>query len=127
MTEPTASWVHGYCPGWLLHEVAHALEDRLTGLECATAKATYRQAMDRKLYDDVKVRTYNTLTQLVTGRGPAYARTNHMEYFAELSATYLGLPAGFFPFTRAELEAHDPAGYALMEKFCRSIPSTVVN
>jgi hypothetical protein len=50
-----------------------------------------------------------------------------MEYFAELTCVYLGLRTQSFPFTRDDLRAYDPAGYALMEKVWRSVPSTVVN
>jgi hypothetical protein len=127
LIEPWASWSRECWPGWLLHEVAHALEDRVAGPGHPAAQAAYRQAMDRKLYDAVDSRECQADGRLVTKRGPAYARTNHREYFAELSAAYLGLPTGFFPFTREELRRHDTAGYELMEKFWRSTPTTVVN
>jgi hypothetical protein len=45
----------------------------------------------------------------------AYALTNPMEYFAECTEAYFGTN-DFFPFVRAELKKHDPAGYELMEK-----------
>ncbi len=125
LTEPWASWRRDWCPGWLLHEVAHALEDRLAGRDWAAAKVAYRQAMDRKLYDEVRGDPQDG--QAATWRGPAYARTSAAEYFAELSAAYLGLRTFYYPFTRDDLRQHDPAGYALMEQFWRSIPATVVN
>ena len=44
-----------------------------------------------------------------------YALTNAKEYFAELSEAYFGRN-DFYPFTRKELEKHDPAGYRLMRE-----------
>ena len=49
----------------------------------------------------------------------AYALTNRMEYFAELSEAYLGVN-DFQPFDRAELQRYDPQGFALMEKVWRN-------
>ena len=49
------------------------------------------------------------------GKKKAYAATNPAEYFAELSEAYFGTN-DFAPFTRAELEKHDPVGFALMRK-----------
>jgi hypothetical protein len=120
LTERWASWVNEITPGWLLHEVVHALHDRVLGFDHAGVKEAYRQAVERKLYDEVETRQYLDYGRYETRRGPAYARTNHMEYFAELSATYLGLRSTFFPFTRDELQKHDSAGYAQMEDVWRS-------
>ena len=39
----------------------------------------------------------------------AYAMNNVAEYFAELSEAYFGLN-DYHPFTRGQLEAHDPEG-----------------
>ncbi|CAM9456723.1 unnamed protein product [Phaeothamnion confervicola] len=49
---------------------------------------------------------------------PAYALVDPMEYFAELSVAFFSPSVGprtgnkFFPFTRCQLRAHDPAGFA---------------
>ena len=43
-----------------------------------------------------------------------YARTNHKEFFAEMTESYVGVN-DFYPFVRAELEEHDPKTFALME------------
>ena len=48
------------------------------------------------------------------GKLKAYALTNSAEYFAELSEAYFGRN-DYAPFDRAELEAFDPAGYAVVE------------
>ncbi|HEY1379562.1 MAG TPA: hypothetical protein VGF55_22350 [Gemmataceae bacterium] len=127
LLEPRAGWANRCMPGWLLHEAAHALQDRLVGFHHPGTMMAYRRAMDSKLYDAVATRILDETGELTTERGPAYARANCLEYFAELSAAYLNLSCGYYPFGRDELKYHDPAGYALMEKFWRSIPSTVVN
>ena len=80
-----------------LHELAHAFHYHVVG-ESALVKQTYRQAMERKLYDP-----------------ELYAATNEREYFAELSCAYLDR-LDYFPRTREELKKHDAKGYELMEK-----------
>lgn len=90
----------------LLHEMAHAVHHQLFTFDDPLIKATYKQAMDRKLYDSVRDRN-GRLTR-------AYAATNSREYFAELSCSYLDKGA-YYPFNRQELKEHDPDGYKLME------------
>ena len=127
LLEPEARWAHEACPGFLLHEVAHALEDRLVGLEHAQAKDAYRLAIERKRYDAVNARVIQHDGRFITEVMQAYARTNCAEYFAELSAAYLGMPTSFLPWSRDELRQRDPDGFKLMEGFWRNIPSTAVN
>jgi len=73
-------------------------------------------AMKEGLYDSVKVKG---------SQGPeaeAYACTNSMEYFAELSTAFLGGLDGenkynkWYPFNRQELAKHDPRAYALLSR-----------
>jgi hypothetical protein len=45
----------------------------------------------------------------------AYAATNQLEYFAELSCMYF-VGCNYQPFNRRELQAYDPVGYAMIEK-----------
>ena len=90
----------------MLHELAHAYHFRVLGVDHAGVKAAYKQAMERKLYDQVKYHNGKTMK--------AYAATNEREYFAELSEAYFG-KNDFFPFNRDELRRHDPAGFKLME------------
>ena len=99
-------WSRRDQPWMVLHELAHAYHFTVLGGDHAPLHAAYKQAKERKLYDAVaragqakKVR--------------AYAMTTAAEYFAELSEAYFG-KNDFFPFNRAELADHDPAGYALM-------------
>ena len=54
----------------------------------------------------------------------AYAWTDAMEYFAELSAAFLGQPDmhsdeefnKWYPFNRRHVKEHDPRAYKLLKK-----------
>jgi hypothetical protein len=120
-------WAAETVPGWLLHEMAHALHDRVLGFDYPPVKSAYRKAMDRRLYDEVDTHVFHDLGQFRIERRPAYARTNHCEYFAELSIAYLNLPTEYYPFTRDDLADHDPGGYALMDGFWRPVKCKIVN
>lgn len=90
----------------LLHELAHAVHVQLFGAHNAAIRAAYLQARERKLYDE---------STTVYGRKIVpYARTNELEYFAELSRAYLH-KLNYYPFTRDDLKKHDPLGYKMME------------
>lgn len=91
----------------LLHELAHMIHHRVVGFEYADLLFAYKQAMDRRLYDKVKHDDGDEVR--------AYAATNELEYFAELSCAYLDR-CPYYPFTRDELREYDPAGYRVMEK-----------
>ena len=93
-------------PLMVLHEYAHAFHAAKYGFEGEFVKKAYDNAMDKHLYDMVKY-----------FRGPdkkAYAATNQMEYFSELSEALFGYN-DFFPFTRPELEKHDPVGFEMVK------------
>jgi hypothetical protein len=108
-------WLPG---GVMLHEYAHAyhykcLEGRYDNPE---VKACYDEAMLEKLYDSVGVHG---------SQGPtakAYASSNQMEYFAELSAAFLGgLDPDqeynkWYPYNRRQVSEHDPRAYELLKK-----------
>jgi hypothetical protein len=91
----------------ILHEMAHAIHHRLLGWGNPELTATFQQAVDRKLYDDVNDRFGR--------RGKAYARTNEMEYFAEISCAYLD-SCNYYPFNYSLLQGYDPAGFAFVER-----------
>jgi hypothetical protein len=91
----------------LLHEMAHAVQDRLIGWDNPELLATFRQAVERKLYDEV-----NDKFGL---RTKAYARTNPAEYFAEISCAFLD-SCNYFPFNYAQLQGYDPAGFAFVDR-----------
>ena len=99
-------WSRQDQPWMVLHELAHAYHFTVLGAKHPPLLAAYKQAKGRKLYESV---------ERAGGRKErAYALTDPAEYFAELSEAYFGRN-DFFPFTRKELEEHDPAGYELMK------------
>lgn len=94
-------------PLMVLHEMAHGYHDQKFGFESNPILTAYKSAMDKHLYDEV-----------VYFRGikkKAYAATNQMEYFAELTEALFGYN-DFFPFTRPELEKHDPEGFKVVKE-----------
>lgn len=97
-------------PGSLLHELAHAYYSRLADKDRAEIEHVYRTTMESGRYRSVK-RHDGTV-------GEAYARSNAAEYFAELSEAHFGRN-DFFPFTRAELVAYDPAGESMIAALWR--------
>ena len=74
-------------PYVILHELAHSYHDKL----------------------------YERVLLFRGGKTRHYARTNHKEFFAEMTESYLGVN-DFYPFVRAELQEHDPQTYLLMQK-----------
>lgn len=106
--------------GVLIHEFSHAYHHKLTedGYENKEIKECYEKAMKERLYDWVRVHG---------PQGPmakAYSCNNQMEYFAELSAAFLGQPDmkseeefnKWYPFNRRQIKEHDPRAYALLKK-----------
>ncbi len=95
-------------PWMVMHELSHGYHDRFLkdGYENAEVRAAYKHAMGEKLYDSVL-------------RGDklerAYAATNPMEYFAELSEAFFGTN-DFYPFVNAELRKHDLQGYQMVKR-----------
>ena len=94
-------------PYVVLHELAHAYHDQILGFDDEEVIAAYKNAEDKGLYE--RVLLYSG------GKTKHYARTNHKEFFAEMTEAYLGVN-DFYPFVRAELKEHDPLTYALMQK-----------
>ncbi|KAL7569380.1 hypothetical protein ACA910_010466 [Epithemia clementina (nom. ined.)] len=118
--------------GVLVHELSHAYHSTCVpdGYDNAEIQACYDAAMCEGLYDCVPVHG---------AQGPkarAYACTNAMEYFAELSTAFLGgidnrpdddeydkdrpYPKHeynkWFPFNRRQLQEHDPRAYKMLQK-----------
>ncbi|KAL9182704.1 hypothetical protein ACHAXT_013356 [Thalassiosira profunda] len=102
--------------GLMLHELSHAWHCLHTpdGYDNADVISTYRQAMAEGLYDCVRVHG---------PQGPtckAYACSNQMEYFAELSVAFLGglddevEHNKWYPFNRRQLREHDPRAFAML-------------
>lgn len=108
------AWSRDTQPWMVMHEFAHAYHHHVLKFDHSATKSAFEQARDRKLYDKVKH---------VNGKEErGYAMTNPMEYFAELTEAYLG-KNDFFPFERAELEKHDPAGFKLMKSVWGEMPT----
>ena len=108
-------WGYG---GVMIHELSHAYHHSYMpdGYDNKEIKDCYEAAMKNSWYHRVKVHG---------PQGPyakAYACENCMEYFAELSAAFLGGRDGnvefnkWFPFNRKQIKDYDPKGY---EMLCR--------
>lgn len=94
-------------PAVILHELAHAYHDQILSFDEPEIIKAYNDAMKSGIYD--KSLLYNGETV------KHYAATNHKEYFAETTESYL-YHNDFHPFVRAELKQHDPTAFALMQK-----------
>ncbi|GIW88505.1 MAG: metallopeptidase [Isosphaeraceae bacterium] len=94
-------------PAMVLHELAHAYHDQVLGFDDPAIQAAYDAAKASGRYDQV--------CHADGSSRRAYALTDPQEFFAELSEAFF-LRNDFAPFTRAELHAHDPEAYALLER-----------
>lgn len=94
-------------PAVILHELAHAYHNQVLGFEEPEIIKAYDDAMKKRIYQKSLLYTGKTVKH--------YATTNHKEYFAEATEAYL-YHNDFYPFVRAELNQHDPAAFALMQK-----------
>lgn len=102
--------------GLILHELSHAWHNIhiANGYDNKQIEECYELAMKDGLYDCVRVHG---------PQGPeckAYACTNSMEYFAELSVAFLGglddtlEHNKWFPFNRSQLREHDPRAFDML-------------
>jgi hypothetical protein len=98
-------------PNFALHELAHAFHDRVLGFENAQIEAAYQKAKAAGLYDRVQRQDSEGRKRL----DRAYALTNAKEYFAECSEAFFA-KNDFFPFTRDELQKHDPEMFQLLSQ-----------
>lgn len=91
----------------ILHEMAHAWHIGHWPEKHPPILSAWQQAMERGLYREV---------QDVNGKliPKAYATTNQLEYFAELSAAWF-VGIDHFPYDRAGLQRYDPVGAAMVE------------
>jgi hypothetical protein len=96
-------------PNFALHELAHAFHDRVLGFENAQIEAAYQKAKAAGLYDRVQRQDSEGRKRL----DRAYALTNAKEYFAECTEA-LFAKNDFFPFTKDELQKHDPEMFDLL-------------
>ena len=100
-------------PNFALHELAHAYHNRVLprGFSNPEIKAVYEKAKASGIYQHVERRDSDGRTS----KDRAYAMTNAMEYFAETSEAFFS-QNDFFPYTREELQRHDPEMFALLTK-----------
>ena len=94
-------------PYVILHELAHSYHDQVLGFGHKGIISAYNRSEKAGLYERVLL--------FRGGKTRHYARTNHKEFFAEMTESYLGVN-DFYPFVRAELKEHDPKTFSLMEK-----------
>lgn len=94
-------------PWMVFHELAHGYHWHLVGHYDPQVKKAFQAAVRSKIYESV---AHNQ-----GGKQRAYALANEQEYFAELSEAFFG-ENDYFPFNRAELKSHDPAGFDLMRR-----------
>lgn len=101
-------------PNFALHELAHAYHFRVLkdGFGNAEIKAAYERAKADGKYDRVERRRGNGKPNTFE---LAYAMTNPMEYFAEATEAFFSRN-DFYPFTRDDLQKHDPGLCTLLEK-----------
>jgi hypothetical protein len=114
------SWSRQNQPWMILHELAHGYNDRVLGLQYAPILQAYTSALASGLYNSV---LYNPGGGNPPFSQPAYARTNALEYFAEITESYLG-ENDYDPFDSLRLKTYDPAGYALTKSVWRFSGST---
>jgi hypothetical protein len=98
-------------PNFALHELAHAYHFRVLGFDDPAIKEAFERARAAGLYDRVEQHHGNGRP---SSFGRAYAMSDEKEYFAETTEAYFSRN-DFFPFTRAELAAHDPRMLRVIE------------
>lgn len=101
-------------PNFVLHELAHAYHNRVIkgSFDNADIKAAYGKAKASGSYDKIE-RWHGNGKPNTHER--AYAMTNPQEYFAETTEAFF-VRNDFFPFTREELQKHDPDMFAVLER-----------
>ncbi len=92
----------------LTHEMAHAWHISNWPEKHPAIIKPWQQAKAQGLYRQIKDNKGQTI-------GQAYALTNQLEYFAELSAIYF-VGGNYHPFDRTGLSAYDPQGLDMVEK-----------
>jgi outer membrane protein assembly factor BamB len=92
----------------LVHEFGHAQQLEQFPEDQPHIVAAWQNAVAKGLYQNVEDESGNRIEK-------AYALTNQLEYFAELSCMYFAR-CNYRPFHRAELKEYDPAGYDMIER-----------
>lgn len=97
---------------FVLHELTHAYHHQVLGFDHPEIRAAYEKAKGSGLYESVEQRFGDSRPNTVAR---AYAMQNAKEYFAECTEAYFG-SNDFYPFTRADLERHDPTMFGILSK-----------
>ncbi|MEM6645547.1 MAG: T9SS type A sorting domain-containing protein [Bacteroidota bacterium] len=107
-------WSKQNQPMLVLHELAHAYHDQVLGFGHPGILERYKAAARSGIYESVP---YNPGSG-ATFNQQAYALTNEVEYFAELTEAFFG-ENDYYPFVRSDIERHDPEAYALLQEIWR--------
>lgn len=94
-------------PWAMLHEFAHAYHHQDLKFENSEIAALFEKFKANKKYE--------TSLHVDGNARKHYGQTNVMEFFAEMSESYVG-QNDFFPFNRGELKTAEPEIYSLMQK-----------
>jgi hypothetical protein len=93
----------------LFHEFAHAYQLKQWPEKQPDILRAWENAMNRNLYRNVRdLETKKPIER-------AYALTNQLEYFAELSCMYF-VACNYEPSERNQLKDYDPVGYKMIRK-----------
>lgn len=92
----------------LIHEFGHAHHKENWPEDQPEIMAAWKNAVEKGLHLNVKDEKGKTIPK-------AYALTNQLEYFAELTAMYFA-KCNYAPIDRAALKKYDPVGYAMIQK-----------
>ncbi|MFO1062988.1 MAG: hypothetical protein U0892_03830 [Pirellulales bacterium] len=100
-------------PNFALHELAHSYHHQVleNGFENAQVKEAFDRAKAAGIYESVEQRFGDGRSR----KTKAYAMSTPQEYFAESTEAFFSRN-DFFPFERAEIEAHDPAMFKLLKQ-----------
>lgn len=101
------NWTNQNQPYMVLHELAHAFHHRALNFSSSIITNAFNNAVATNLYKNVQYHTGggNYITQAT-----AYALSNEIEYFAEITEAYFGLN-DYFPFDYDDLKAYDSIGF----------------
>lgn len=102
-------------PNFALHELAHAYHNHLLGDQHPTILKAYHAAKKSEKFTNLPKRTGDLKKPLTSSKGPTYAMTNQMEYFAETTEAYF-TENDITPYNRASLREMDPKVIPLLEK-----------
>jgi hypothetical protein len=94
-------------PWVVLHELSHAYHDQVLTYQHKGIKSAYERLKAAGKFDKV-LHIHGRMTT-------HYAKTNRMEFFAEMTESYLGVN-DFYPFVNAEVRQFDPELYKLLKE-----------